>query len=315
MAEQIKAIARANKQAVAVAIKTALKGDRKRIFEDMLNEVAEVLTSPEKKKRTDEPCEIPSDDKLFENDILPQIVTGINTYLNQQNRSIDLQWNVDFGFIDLIHEGKLNTMEIIKFTHDKILVAEQKITSILLLTAYARGMSYLAARPFVSGEIKEWYKKEFNTSFRTVCRYQQVTMLLMTYPGLLVTGLSFMQCLKHHNRIIEHLIKNKELSSRLRTIVMLSVEGNAIEIAPANVKSIPRALGQLNTDPDYMYEKDTSYKEIAVDKKTDEHINCYVKDAAEKRQENEMREKAKNLAVQDYFPPLTIHCSGTLCRK
>ena len=38
MAEQIKAIARANKQAVAVAIKTALKGDRKRIFEDMLNE-------------------------------------------------------------------------------------------------------------------------------------------------------------------------------------------------------------------------------------------------------------------------------------
>ena len=105
MAEIIKTIARQNKQAVAVAINTVLKGDRKRLFEEMLNEVAEVLTPPEKKKKTGEPYGIPSDDKLFEDDILPQIVTGINTYLAQQNRSIDLQWNVDFGFIDLIKEN------------------------------------------------------------------------------------------------------------------------------------------------------------------------------------------------------------------
>ena len=51
MAEVIKTIARQNKQAVAVAINTVLKGDRKRLFEDMLNEVAEVLTPPEKKKK------------------------------------------------------------------------------------------------------------------------------------------------------------------------------------------------------------------------------------------------------------------------
>ena len=315
MAEIIKTIARQNKQAVAVAINTVLKGERKRLFEEMLTEVAEVLTPPEKKKKTDEPHGIPSDDKVFEDDILPQIVTGIKNYLTQQNRSIDLQWNVDFGFIDTIHEGKLENIEIIKFTHDKILAAEQKLTSILLLTAYARGLSYLAARPFVKGNIKEWYKKEFDVSFPLICRYQQVGMLIMTYPGLMVTGLSFVQCTKHHNRLVEHLIKNKELASQLRTVIMLSVHGNGLDIAPADVNSIPRQHGSLNTDPDYIYEKDNWYKEIASSNKTDQHINSFVKDAAEKRQENEMRNKTKNLAVQDYFPPLSIKCSGDLCKK
>ena len=176
----------------------------------------------------------------------------------------------------------MNNIEIIKFTYEKIIAAEQKLTSILLLTAYARGMSYLAARPFVSGDIKEWYNKEFKTPFRTVCRYQQVTILLMTYPGLLVTGLSFMQCLKHHNRIIEHLIKNEELASHLRTVVMLSVQGNGFEIAPAEVKSIPRAHGKLNTDPDYVYEKDNWYKETAGDNKTDQNIDYFFKETSQR---------------------------------
>ena len=153
----IKVISRQSTQAVAVAIKTVLKGERKRNFQEMLNEVADALSAlPEKKEKTDKPYGIPSDEKVFEDDICPQIKSGITTYLDKLNRSIDLQWNVDFGFIDTIHEGKMDNIEIIKFTQDEILAAEQTLTNILLLTAYARGIAYLAARPFVTGNIKEW---------------------------------------------------------------------------------------------------------------------------------------------------------------
>ena len=224
----------------------------------MIKEVIEVLTpTQEKKKKTDQQYGIPSDKKVFEDDILPQIESAITTYLARQNRSIDLQWNVNLDFLQIIDEGKMESLDIIKDTYEKILAEEKKLTNILLLTAYARGLSYLAARPFVKGNIKVFYQQEFATSYVTVTRYQRLAMMIMAYPGLLVTGLSFLECLKHHNRILDHLVKNKPLASKLRTVVIVSVQGIGFEVVPVDVNTVPRVQGKLNTDPDCVYEKDT----------------------------------------------------------
>ena len=107
MAELIKELAHHSKQAINIAMNAVLKGDRKRQFQEMIKEVIEVITpETEKKQKTDQTHGLPSDKKVFEDDIIPQIESGITVYLAQQNRSIDLHWNVNLEFLDIIDEGK-----------------------------------------------------------------------------------------------------------------------------------------------------------------------------------------------------------------
>jgi hypothetical protein len=298
MAELIKELAKHNKEAVGLAISTVLKGDKKRQFEVMLKEVIDHLPSPPAKKRkteTKKQIRLPSNKSTFEEDILPQIELGITSYLNQQNQSIDLKWNFDPSFMDTIQQGRLETLQIIKETHDKIVLQEKTITNIRLLTAYARGVSYMAARRFVKGAITQWYEQEFGTPYKTVYRYQQLAMLIKCFPGILVTGLTFMDCVNNNNEIREHLSTNKQLAKKLRTVVLLCAQGKGVEVVPAQVEALP-------------------ITSTAEDETVDQLVAWFELEFKANRQETELGNKTKNLAVLDVYPPVSINCSGKLCQ-
>ena len=212
MATLIKKLAKHNKEAIATSINASLKGDRKRKFADMLKSVMEHLPCPPNKKR--KTVHLPSNKRMFKEDILPKLQLGINSYLADQNRSLDLHWNIDLTFMNTIQQGKLETLQIIKETHDVIVIQEKNITNIRLLTAYARGVSHMAARRFVTGAITEWYEQEFHTPYPTIYHYQQLAMLIQSFPGLLVTGLTYTDTVNHNKEIREHLSKNNELAKK-----------------------------------------------------------------------------------------------------
>ena len=190
-------------------------------------------------------------------------------------------------------------------------MSEEKIlTNMQLLVAYARGLSYIAARPFVTGDINDFYQKEFGTSFVHVSRYTRIASLIMIYPGILVTELSFAQCVKHYKEIVNNLAWNEELAKKLKTVIVVSAQGKGVQVSPANVNKAPRATVDLSTDPDFPYEKDTWYnKDIAAEEKKDNDIddliNWFIEESKEKREDNALTEKTQNLTVLNLnIPPL-----------
>lgn len=76
-------------------------------------------------------------------------------------------------------------------------------------------------------------------------------MLIQMYPGLIFSGLSFTQLMKH-NRIFKNLATVIKFAERLINRVTFSVQD--LNIILLNKHKIPAPKLPLTTDPDYIYE-------------------------------------------------------------
>jgi len=264
MAAVIKSIAGFSEEAVNVAINCVFSSDedKKRVFEENLNAVVNILnTSNSQRTKTRKRRLVPSDTKIFRENVLPQIQKAIEKYEKVEETSVDEEWKLNFSFIDKFEKAELTDLTTMKSVHAVITEQEKIAKKAHLVIAYHRGLLYLNSRKFAKeGEnIKEFFAREFNISYATVNRYMQFTMLIKAYPRLLVSELSFTQFSKHHNRLLKYFDEDKNLADRLRTYITISVQNKGIDIEPANVLSVPRAAIRLRVDPDYVYEEDQWY--------------------------------------------------------
>ena len=85
--------------------------------------------------------------------------------------------------------------------------------------------------------------------------------MILAYPGLLVSGLSFTQFTKHYAHLETQLLKKSsaDLVDQLRTVVVISAQGVGIQVKPAEVRIVPKSNMKYGTDPDYINENSVWY--------------------------------------------------------
>ena len=67
---------------------------------------------------------------------MTQNTEKIATYISQQNRAMDLEWEIYISVTDAINSGQLTNLEVIKKTQSVIIEQEKTIQSIHLLVAF-----------------------------------------------------------------------------------------------------------------------------------------------------------------------------------
>ena len=259
MAAIIKSISCHSVEAVNLAINTVLR-ENKQQFEENLKKLADVLDlePPTKKKTPVRRYTIPSSQRMFNDQVLPQIRAGVEEYNCAENKLVELKWNINLSFVDELTNNDTGSLEDLKKVHSLIIGQEKTANNIHLIVAYHRGLLYLRAREFVGKEenMKEWYVREFNVAYITVHRYQLFALLINAYPRLLVCRLSFTQLTKHHDNILKHLAKDRDLADKLGSHATISVQGKGVDIEPGDMESVPRRGIPLSVDPDFVYERD-----------------------------------------------------------
>ena len=274
-------------EAVDMAVENAMTQDEKIQFNELLKKLHSALKTPAQKKKKQEGKEhgIPAAKDLFEEKVIPQIRRNINKFEGQQNRSIDLNWDLNLKFVEEFTDGKLTSLDIIKKTHQVIADQESMTSNIHLLTAYYRGLAYLLARNYVTGPVKAWFRKEFNIGFSVVQRYENLTILIKSYPGLLVCGLTLNQLYKHRERLLTYLEKQPDLATQLKIQVNIMAQGCDAEVKPLSIDVIPSSTIKHTTDPDLVYESDQWYQSAEEDGNIDDIVVLVHKEGEEARVE------------------------------
>mgnify|MGYP003525763012 FL=1 len=72
---------------------------------------------------------------------------------------MDLTWNLNLEFVEMFTYGQLISLTVIKETHGIIIEQEKVTENIHLLTAFYRGLSYLLARKYMEGNVKEFFSQ------------------------------------------------------------------------------------------------------------------------------------------------------------
>ena len=287
------------KEAVDIAINHFMTDEEKKQLNVLLNKLNSALKAPvpKKKKPEGKRHKIPDDKEFLVKKIIPQIRENIKKYDDQQNSHIGLTWRLNLTFIEEFNEGKIVSLDIIKKTLQDIKESEQITTNIHLLTAFFMGMSYLMSRQYAEGSVKAWFRKEFNVSYVKAKTYENFTILIKTYPGLIVCGLSFTQLTKHRERLLTFLETDLELAEVLRTNVTIRAQGRNVNINHMTVDNIPCSSFKPSTDPDNVYESDDWYSDDqSADEDADfnqEVVGFIVKEAAEARMERLTKQTAK----------------------
>ena len=287
-------------EAVDMAVENVMTQDEKLQFNYLLKKLHSALKTPSQKKKKQEGKEhrIPAAKDLFEENVMSQIRRNIKKFEGQQNRSIDLNWDLNLKFVEEFTDAKLISLDKIKATHQVIIEQENMTSNIHLLTAYYRGLSYIFARKYVTGPVKNWFRKEFNVCYAKVHRYENLAILIKSYPGLLVCGLTLNQFYKHRERLLTYLEKDPELSKQLRTEVDVMVQGCDAEVKPLTIDIIPSTTIKHTTDPDQVYESDDWYESAEEEEGNIDTISKLVhKEAEEARVELLSLETTQKMTV------------------
>ena len=172
-----------------------------------------------------------------------------------------------------------------------------------LLTAFYRGMAFLLARHYVKGNVKQWYKTQFAVHYSTVIKYETFSILMKSFPGLLVCGLRVDQFIKHRERILAYLEKDRELTDSLKTHIIIEVQGKDVDIKPMTVDSLPSSSFKPTTDADQDFEEDSWYGDDSLqigpeDEDQKDVVDFIYKEAQETRMEVLSRDTAKNMTLR-----------------
>ena len=124
---------------------------------------------------------------------------------------------------------------------------------------------YKNARKLIATDVnvKEFMENEFDVSYATIYRYEIFYELILVYPRLIVTDLSFSQIILHYNRLLAYLEKDTELAIQLAYHVTLYAQNKPVDITP--VKGIylkTHTSLVLNTGPDCVYERNDWYDSL-----------------------------------------------------
>lgn len=175
---------------------------------------------------------------IFHLYIAPQIKARV-TVFRQTHKDVDV--SVNFSFKDIF---TLSLDELIK-EHSRVLQVEETLNILSLVTAYQRGMIYMAAhqKMYVKEDYEKWLKMNFGICYHTALGYMTVTGLLKSYPTLFVADLSFSQLRKHHRRIREFMKTEEALHGPVTFLT-----GDTIEPGDITVCS-----KKFSGDPDHRY--------------------------------------------------------------
>ena len=171
------------------------------------------------------------------------------------------KFDLILDFLDLNYEEI--TIDQLKGCHDQIVHAEMTTHRLHLITALHRGKLYLRARCFNNAKttMKDLYKELFGVSYPTAIRYENFATLILSYPKLIVCGLTFDQLVKHHNRLLKLLESDMHLDllDKLRSSVTFEVQGKHFDLEPHDIQLYFHDI-KLNTDADWSFEKNSWYK-------------------------------------------------------
>ena len=145
MAAVIKSIAGFSEEAVNVAINCVFSSDedKKRVFEENLNAVVNILnTSNSQRTKTRKRRLVPSDTKIFRENVLPQIQKAIEKYEKVEETSVDEEWKLNFSFIDKFEKAELTDLTTMKSVH-AVITEQEKIAKRLILSSHITEGCYI----------------------------------------------------------------------------------------------------------------------------------------------------------------------------
>jgi hypothetical protein len=147
----------------------------------------------------------------------------------------------------------------------------------------------------MEGTVKEFFRKEFDICYETVKRYENFSILIKAYPGLLICGLSLTQLIKHRTHILDYLDKDPELSEKLSFDVIIVAQGIEVSIKQLNVDSIPISKQKAAYDPDQEYETDDT--EPAVEENIRDVVDSVEQEQEEARMEHLSEDTTKLMTI------------------
>lgn len=274
MAQQIKKISKFSEDAINMALKTIPEKEW-----DSFQKGLHMLTTTlgEKEQKTPKTKQN-SDESIFRNDVVPQIIRRLEEIENLEVRdgiSIQVDFMIQADFV------KMSDQQIF-FEHSHLLQMETHLQYLTLITQFFRGMLYIELSDRITkrgSTLKRFIEndKELHVSYKTILRYMTMASIIANYPRLLLCDLSFSQILKHKKRLCKFLEceEGKKVSSRLSLPVEITAQGQVIEICYANMQ-IPSI--KFSTDPDWKIHdvKDTGDK---TDKEVENWVaSCDVED-------------------------------------
>lgn len=95
--------------------------------------------------------------------------------------------------------------------------------------------------------------------YTTVWRYVLFAKLVLKYPRLIVSELSFRQIIKYHKEIQKYLETDIELAEALKLHVTIYAQNRFLDITAVDMDSVPSTNVPPVLDPDYVYEDDSWY--------------------------------------------------------
>lgn len=176
-----------------------------------LTELASRLTKPVVAKSVTMQRDI-SDKEAFDK-IVKDILNDVGVF---QRESSDLVLQDITAMKDPF---KMSLAEIVVI-HREVSLLETSIEKALLLTKYFRGFLYIAAHTHINehAEFKDWLFNNFKVSYRTARRYMAVSLLLKSFPMLLVCNISF-GTLQKYNKMLRAYFKGNEKMQESLTVL------------------------------------------------------------------------------------------------
>ena len=183
-----------------------------------LTQLASRMTKPVVAKSVTMQRDI-SDKEAFEK-IVKDILIDVGIF-QSENKDLVLQ-----DITAMKDPFKLSLAEMVVI-HREVSLLETSLEKALLLVKYFRGFLYIAAHKYFDEHVKfkEWLFNNFKISYRTARRYMTISLLLKSFPMLLVCNISFCTLQKYNKMLREYFKGNEKMQESL---TVLNSEGDLI---------------------------------------------------------------------------------------
>lgn len=249
MAYKIKSVSKFSEDAINLAMDKMSESEKKNLVKGL-----DILSNSlgEKKSETRKTTKKITDESIFTNSVIPQILRRINLI---EEREIAGKLTLDVDFVFRTDFDGLSKNDLLR-EHSLLVRVEAEYKFLTIFTQFARGKLYLSLVDVLnkSGqELKDFAKQELKVSYMTVLRYMTLASIISSYPRLLLCELSFAQILKHKTRLCKYLesVKGQELGDRLSLSVEVKINGKELSIKHLSVEMTENI--KFNTNPDWGY--------------------------------------------------------------
>lgn len=202
----VRVINSASDEELGIAVSRCLKPDALKVLFGYTNVLAShthsktPIDEPENMQidALDEP--VPKKSK-FEQDILPTLEKtahfgSVASCRPTMVRSSELKYEKRFSGMPL--------SQLIE-SHAALSAVERKCLAVTLSVRFDLGCLYMAASKLApKKEMKEWFQVQFGVPYTTAYKYITFSKLIMTWPLLLQSGLTFTQLVLNNKNILEY---------------------------------------------------------------------------------------------------------------